>query len=71
MRYSSQAILGLLAVLSIASVQTFDMSHGARHYYVRAVSDIGTDDGLIFDTSAGATKDIMASLHGRKATSSN
>ncbi|GAA5628389.1 hypothetical protein Brsp05_03687 [Brucella sp. NBRC 12953] len=67
MRYSSQAVLGLLAILSIASVQTIDMSHGSRHFYARAVNDIGTDDGLIFDTRSTTTVDMNAVAHARNA----
>ncbi len=65
MRYSSQAVLGLLAVLSIASVQTLDMGHGGRHLYANAVNDIITDDGLIFDTrtSAALGVDVTATAH--------
>lgn len=68
MRYSSQVLFGLLAIFSIASVQTIDMAHGSLHSYSRAVNDIGTDDGLVFDTRATATIDIDAILQGRNGS---
>ena len=69
MRYSSQVIFGLLAILSIASVQTMDMAHGGGHFYARAVNDISTDDGLIFDTSASTAIDVNATLSANHALS--
>lgn len=67
MRYSSQALFGFMAILSIASVQTMDMSHGNRHFYARAVNDISTDDGMIFDTRIASTVDVNAQLSARHA----
>lgn len=69
MRYSSQVLFGLLAIVSIASVQTIDMAHGSRHFYARAVNDIGTDDGLIFDTSSSTVIDMNATLNASHALS--
>lgn len=69
MRYSSQVVLGLLAVLSIASVQTMDMGHGTRHLYASAVNDINTDDGLIFDTRATTAAGVNALAHTRNSLS--
>ena len=58
MRYSSQAVIGLCAVLSIVSVQAQDMKRGTRHAYTRALNGVNTDDGLIFDTSSAAAMDV-------------
>ena len=63
MRYSSQALLGFMAIFSIMTVQNIDMAHGSRHSYVQATNDIGTDDGVIFDTRSAADSDVTANLY--------
>jgi len=69
MRYSSQTVFGLLAILSIALVQTMDMGHGTRHFYANAVNDISTDDGLIFETRATTAAGVNAIAQVRNALS--
>lgn len=69
MRYSSQTVVGLLAILSIASVQTRDMEHGTRHAYARALNDVGTDDGLVFDTDATTSLFVSRIKRASKALS--
>lgn len=69
MRYSSQTVFGLLDILSIASVQTMDMGHGTRHLYANAVNDIGTDDGLIFDTRSTTAVGVDALAQVRNSLS--
>ncbi|MEJ5020388.1 hypothetical protein WH297_11670 [Ochrobactrum vermis] len=49
MHYSSQAVIGLSAILSIVSVQAKDMERGTRHAYALAQNRINTDEGLVFD----------------------
>lgn len=63
MRYSSQALFGFIAIFSIMTVQNVDMVHGTRHSYVQAVNDIGTDDGVIFDTRLATDSDVSATLY--------
>jgi hypothetical protein len=67
MRYSSQTVFGLLAILSIALVQTMDMGHGTRNLYANAVNDISTDDGLIFETRATTAAGVNAITQVRNA----
>jgi hypothetical protein len=55
MRYSTQTLVGLMAIVSIVSVQAKDMRHGTRHSYARALNDVNTDDGMVFDTNASAS----------------
>lgn len=55
MRYSSQTLLGLMAILAIVSVQVGDMHQGTRHSYALALNDVNTDDGMVFDTNASAS----------------
>ena len=66
MRYSSQALLGFMAIFSIMTVQTVDMAHGSRHSYVQATNDIGTDDGVIFDTSSVVDSDVSSTLYSNR-----
>lgn len=63
MRYSSQALFGFMAIFSIMTVQNVDMAHGSQHSYVQAVNDVGTDDGLIFDTRSATDSDVRATLY--------
>ncbi|MFK3667703.1 hypothetical protein ACI2JN_20900 [Ochrobactrum teleogrylli] len=58
MRYSTQTLVGLMAILSIVSVQAKDMRHGTRHSYALALNDVNTDDGMVFDTNASASFDV-------------
>ncbi len=69
MRHSSQIILGLVAIVSIMSVQTMDMSHGHRHFYTQAVNDISTDDGLIFDAKTATAVGVQTIAQMRNAFS--
>lgn len=67
MRYSSQAAVGLCAILSIISVQAKDMERGTRHAYARAFRDVSTDDGLVFDTGPATTAGMRANERTRRS----
>ncbi len=68
MRHSFQTLAGFLAVLSIFSVQVKDIHHGTRQSYTRAVNDVGSDDGIIFDTSTSTTLCLRRREGTRKAS---
>jgi len=68
MRYSSQTLLGLMAILSIVSVQAKDMRHGTWHSYARALNDVNTDDGMVFDTSASASFSVRTTERSRRSS---
>ncbi|WP_433848775.1 hypothetical protein [Brucella pseudogrignonensis] len=68
MRYSSQALFGFMAIFSIMTVQNIDMAHGSRHSYVQATNDIGTDDGVIFDTRSVADSDVSSTSYSNRLT---
>lgn len=65
---SSQAVLGLCAILSIICVQEKDMVTGTRHAYSQALHGIDTDDGLIFDTGPIAAADVRDNARSRRTS---
>lgn len=67
MRYSSQAVVGLCAILSIISVQAKDMERGTRHAYARALNGVNTDDGLVFDISPATVAGIRTNERKRRS----
>ncbi|MHC5233899.1 hypothetical protein [Brucella sp. LJL56] len=67
MRYSSQAAIGLCAILSIVSVQAKDMERGTRHAYALAVYGVNTDDGLVLDTGPFAATSIRTNERARRS----
>lgn len=68
MRYSSQTMVALMAILSIVSIQAKDMRHGTRHSYARALNDVNTDDGMVFDTSASASFGVRTTERSRRSS---
>ncbi|MBA8820833.1 hypothetical protein WKW50_14325 [Ochrobactrum sp. GPK 3] len=68
MRYSTQTLVGLMAIVSIVSVQAKDMRHGTRHSYARALNDVNTDDGMVFDTNASASYGVRTTERSRRSS---
>jgi len=68
LRHSSQAIVGLCAVLAVTVVQAKDMGRGTRDAYAQAVNDVNTDDGLIFDTGSAAAADMRSNERSRRSS---
>jgi len=68
MRHSSQAVVGLCAILSIVAVQAKDMARGTRHAYAQALNGVNTDDGLIFDTTPAAVVGVRNNERSRRSS---
>ncbi|WP_139973826.1 MULTISPECIES: hypothetical protein [Brucella/Ochrobactrum group] len=67
MRYSSQAVIGFCAILSIVSIQVKYMEHGTRHAYARALNGVNTDDGQIFETDPTVATEVRTGERSRRS----
>ncbi len=58
MRYATQTLTGLLAILTIFGAQAGYLRTGAPHAYAQAVYGVGSDEGGVFDADSAATLEL-------------